>query len=112
QVVLGVSRAGQIARELPSLDDLDLDGLSVLLNSSLDPAALLEATRRTIGRPDLSVDAFETLVHSLTELQRGGLPDGWVFAPASDSTPGVCVLLEAKLLRWLDASQLDRYAEV
>lgn len=110
QVVLGISRDGAVAAELPSLDDLDQEGLQVILGSALAPQAMLAEVRKAIGRPELSFDALETLAHTLRELERGSLPDGWILSDAGAA--GVCVLFEAKLMRWLDAYQLQRYAEV
>lgn len=108
QVVLGISRQAGVAKELPSLDDVNQDALRALLGAPLPPPALFEQARALLGRPDLSPDAFETLVHTMGELERGSLPDGWILSPEA----GTCVLIEAKLMRWLDQYQLDRYAEV
>lgn len=108
QLVLGISREAGTASELPSLDDVNQDALRALCSAPLAPLALLEQVRTVLGRPELSFDALETLAHTLGELERGSLPDGWILAPQA----GTCVLIEAKLMRWLDRYQLDRYAEV
>jgi hypothetical protein len=108
QVVLGISVDGAISPGLPSLDDVDRDGLLAISRAGLPLPALLHEMRRALSRPELSPDDVATLVHSLGELEEGSIPDGWVFSPAA----GTCVLVEAKLTRYLDAYQLRRYSEV
>lgn len=108
QVVLGISVDGAISPGLPSLDDVDKDGLLALSRAGLPLPALLHEMRRALSRPELTPDDVATLVHSLGELEEGSIPDGWIFSPAA----GTCVLVEAKLLRYLDAYQLRRYSEV
>jgi hypothetical protein len=108
QVVLGISLGGEIAPNLPPLDAVDREGLLALLRSGAPAELLLGELRRVLARPDLGWDDAATLVHTLEELEEGCTPDGWVFSPEA----GVCVLIEAKLTRYLDRYQLERYAEV
>lgn len=108
QVVLGISLGGEIAPNLPPLDAVDRDGLLALLRSGAPAELLLAELRRALARPELGWDDAATLVHTLEELEDGCTPDGWVFSPEA----GVCVLIEAKLTRYLDRYQLERYADV
>lgn len=108
QVVLGISVGGAIAPNLPSLEGVNREALLGLLRSSLSAEQQLAELRRVLTCPDLTWDDAATLVHTLEELEEGCTPDGWLFAPDA----GVCVLIEAKLTRWLDRYQLERYAEV
>jgi hypothetical protein len=109
QVVLGISRRGELATRLPSLDDGELSaGLLHLLRSPVHYQHKLEEVRRVLARPDLDDDDIAVLHHTLEELDDGCLPDGWVFSPDA----GVCVLLECKLTQLLDLSQLQRYGDV
>ncbi len=108
QVVLGVSVEGRIAEGLPSLDALDRDAVFAVLHAATPAEAKLAELRRLLARPELTLDEADTLAHTLEELEQGSLPDGWVFSPEAS----VCVLIEAKLQRLLDRTQLARYAEV
>jgi hypothetical protein len=108
QVVLGISTQGTLAPNIPSLDSVDRGELLAILRAPLGLNQKLERLRHALCQPDLGVDDAETLCHSLGELEEGGMPDGWVFAPEA----GVCVLIEAKLMAHLDLYQLRRYAEV
>ncbi|MCO5171940.1 MAG: hypothetical protein M9894_37040 [Planctomycetes bacterium] len=108
QVVLGISLGGAIAPNLPSLDGVNREALLTLLRSPHPPERILENLRLILGRPELGWDDAATLVHTLEELEDGCTPDGWVFS----ADAGVCVLIEAKLTRYLDQYQLERYAEV
>jgi hypothetical protein len=108
QVVLGISGAGEVARNLPSLDDVDQDHLVSIINAGLPLEHTLEELRRALASPELTLDELAVLAHTLDELADGSMPDGWIFSPEA----GVCVLIEAKLLRYLDLYQLRRYSEV
>lgn len=108
QVVLGISIGGAIAPNIPPLDGVNREALLTLLRSPLPPERILENLRLILARPELGWDDAATLVHTLEELEEGCTPDGWVFSPEA----GVCVLIEAKLTRFLDQYQLERYAEV
>ena len=114
QVVLGISLAGELATNLPPLDDalygaqlLALLRSPVLLNSA--PHHRLDQARRALGRPELSEDDLAVLIHTLEELEEGCHPDGWIF---SEEGQGLCLLIEAKLTNLLDLSQLQRYSDV
>lgn len=108
QVVLGISIGGEIAPQLPPLDGVNREALLTLLRSPSPPERILENLRLVLDRPELGWDDAATLVHTLEELEEGCSPDGWVFSAEA----GVCVLIEAKLTRYLDRYQLERYAEV
>lgn len=108
QVVLGISIGGAIAPNLPPLDGVNREALLTLLRSPLPPERIIENLRLVLARPELGWDDAATLVHTLEELEEGCTPDGWVFSPDA----GVCVLIEAKLTRFLDRYQLERYADV
>lgn len=114
QVVLGISLRGQLATNLPPLDDalygtqlLAILRSPALLNSA--PHHRLDQARRALGRPELSEDDLAVLIHTLEELEDGCHPDGWVF---SEEGEGLCLLIEAKLTNLLDLSQLQRYSDV
>ena len=109
RVVLGISRAGELARRLPSLEDPERNAqLLLALNSPVLPAEKLAWLRTHLNAPDLDMDDVAVLAHTLEELEQGCLPDGWIFSPDG----GVCVLVEAKLTKLLDPTQLQRYADV
>ncbi|MEZ6187587.1 MAG: hypothetical protein R3F62_21575 [Planctomycetota bacterium] len=108
RVVLGISGAGRLAPHLPSLDDVNQDVIQAVLAQPLDLPTKLGEIRRLLAQPELDYDELATLAHTLDELAEGSLPDGWIFSPEAST----CVLIEAKLLTYLDGYQLDRYAEV
>ncbi|MCA8921412.1 MAG: hypothetical protein KDD82_06355 [Planctomycetes bacterium] len=108
RVVLGISGSGQIAPHLPSLDDINQDVVQAALGRPVDLGTKLQDVRRLLAQPELDYEELATLAHTLDELADGSLPDGWIFSAAA----GTCVLIEAKLLHYLDAYQLERYAEV
>lgn len=114
QVVLGISLRGELAENLPPLDDalygaqlLALLRSPALLNAP--PHYRLDQVRRALGRPELDADDLAVLFHTLEELEDGCHPDGWVFSEEGD---GLCLLIEAKLTNLLDLSQLQRYSDV
>ncbi len=109
QVVLGISIGGELATRLPPLDDQARgQALLSVLRAPAPDGLKLEQVRAMLARSELDLDDMHCLYHALEELEQGGYPDGWVFS----ADAGVCVLIEAKLLRRLDLSQLQRYAAV
>lgn len=105
--ILGISRGGVIASRLPNADEIYRPQVLALLRGAASIEEKLQGLRNVSGRPDLSVDELEVLEHTLEEYERGSLPDGWIFT----SDQQVCVLIEAKLTRFLDQHQLDRHSE-
>jgi len=108
RVVLGISGSGRCTPHLPSLDDVNLDVIQAALGRPVDVQTKLHDVRRLLAQPELDYEELATLAHTLDELADGSLPDGWIFS----SSASTCVLIEAKLLHYLDAYQLERYAEV
>jgi len=108
KVVLGISVGGKIAENLPSLDDVNQEAIEAIVAAPVALPVKLGEVRRLLARPELDLDDLACLAHTLDELADGSLPDGWIFSAAAST----CVLIEAKLLEYLDRYQLDRYSEV
>jgi hypothetical protein len=109
QVLLGISRAGRLATRLPVMDDPERSmALLGMLRAPVPLDVKLAEVRRVISHPELSYDEMAVLQHSLEEREEGCTPDGWVFSKEA----GVCVLIEAKLLKLLDLYQIQRYGDV
>lgn len=105
--MIGISRGGEVATRLPAVDHIYQPHVLSALRRAADKDQQLAALQSLTGKPELTIDDLEVLEHTLEEYERGSLPDGWIFS----SDRKACVLIEAKLTRYLDQHQLDRHTE-
>lgn len=105
--ILGISRSGEIAERLPSADELYQPNVLALLRGTHDREQKLQGLKTVVGRNDLTLDDLDVIEHTLEEYEQGSMPDGWIFTADGKS----CVLIEAKLTRFLNLHQLDRHTE-
>lgn len=105
--ILGISRSGEIAERLPSADSLYTPQVLALLRGTHNRGQKLDGLKSVVGRNDLTLDDLDVIEHTLEEYEEGSMPDGWIFTADGKA----CVLIEAKLTRYLNLHQLDRHTE-
>jgi hypothetical protein len=105
--ILGISRTGELATRLPPADHLYQPNVLALLRGARGNEEKLAGLQQLVGNSELNIDDLEVLQHTLEEYEQGSMPDGWIFTDDNQA----CILIEAKLTRYLDLHQLDRHTE-